>query len=112
MQKNSTHWIVTRVTSVPLALLSIYFLTQAEHLTSRVLMQFISWFQQPFVTAAAALFVVCAFWHAKLGMEEIIIDYVPEKKIQALALLVNKVLFLVLGVACLYAIFAISFKKV
>jgi len=112
MQGNTKHWLVTRLTSLPLAVLFIYFITQGEYLTTRVRMEFISWLQKPFVTGAALIFVICAFWHGKLGMDEIIIDYVPSKKTQAFSLFLNKIIFLVLGVACLYAVYAISFSKV
>jgi len=111
MQSNTKHWLVTRLTSLPLAVLFFYFITQGEYLNTRVRMEFISWLQKPFVTGAALVFIICAFWHAKLGMEEIIIDYVPSKNTQALTLFVNKLVFLVLGVACLYAVYAISFGK-
>jgi succinate dehydrogenase / fumarate reductase membrane anchor subunit len=111
MQKNSTHWLITRLTTLPLAALFIYFITQAQYLTTRVRMEFIGWLQKPFVTGAVLVFILCAFWHAKLGMEEVIIDYVPSKNAQALSLLVNKLVFLILGAFCLYATYAISYGK-
>jgi succinate dehydrogenase / fumarate reductase membrane anchor subunit len=111
MQSNSKHWMVTRLTSLPLAVLFIYFITQGEYLTTRVRMEFISWLQKPLVTSAALVFIVCAFWHAMLGMEEVIIDYVPAKETQRLSLWLNKIIFFALGVACVYAVYAISFGK-
>jgi succinate dehydrogenase hydrophobic membrane anchor protein len=112
MQENTKHWLITRLTSLPLAVLFFYFITQGEYLTTRVRMQFISWVQEPVTTGALLLFIVCAFWHAWLGMEEIIIDYVPSKNAQGLSLWINKIFFFVLGVACLYAVCAISFRKI
>jgi len=112
MQKDIKHWTITRLTSLPLAVLFFYFLAQGEYLTTRVRMEFISWLQEPVATGAALIFIVCAFWHARLGMEEIIIDYVPSKNPQIASLWINKIFFFVLGVACLYAVCDISFSKV
>jgi succinate dehydrogenase / fumarate reductase membrane anchor subunit len=112
MQKDIKHWTITRLTSLPLALLFFYFLAQKEYLTTRVRMEFISWLQAPVATGAALIFIICAFWHARLGMEEIIIDYVPSKNTQTLSLWINKIIFFVLGVACLYAVCEISFRKI
>ena len=112
MQKDVKHWTITRLTSLPLIPLFFYFLAEGENLTTRVRMQFISWLQSPVATVAAMIFIVCAFWHARLGMEEIIIDYVPAKNAQKLSLMANKLFFLVLGVACLYAVYEISFSKI
>lgn len=110
--KDTKHWLITRITSLPLAVLFIYFITQGEYLTTRVRMEFISWLQKPMVTGAAIIFIICAFWHAALGIEEIIIDYVPSKKTQTTTLWLNKIVFLILGVACLYAVCEISFRNI
>ena len=112
MQKDVKHWTITRLTSLPLIPLFFYFLAEGENLTTRVRMQFISWLQSPAATGAALVFIICAFWHARLGMEEIIIDYVPAKNAQKLSLIANKLIFFVLGAACLYAVCAISFSKI
>lgn len=109
--KSITHWKLTRITSVPLALLFFYFLAQAEYLASRSPAVLISWIKAPFNTFALLVFVVCGFWHAQLGMEEIIIDYVSSDRRQKLCLCLNKLFFFVLGAACLYATLAISFRN-
>ena len=108
MQKDIKHWTVTRLTSLPLIPLFIYFIAQSEYIITKSRPVFITWVKEPVATIALLLFIVCAFWHARLGMEEIIIDYVPSKNLQALSLWVNKLFFLVLGVACLYAVLKIN----
>jgi succinate dehydrogenase / fumarate reductase membrane anchor subunit len=109
MQKDVKHWSVMRLTSLPLIPLFIYFVAEGEHIATRSRMELISWIKQPEATGALLLFIVCGFWHAKLGMEEIIIDYIPSKGAQALTLRLSGLFFLVLGAACLYAVLAISF---
>ncbi len=109
MQQNVKHWTMTRLTSIPLAVLFFYFVGQSEYITTKSRPVFITWVKEPMVTGALLLFIICGFWHALLGMEEIIIDYVPSKNTQALCLWVNKLFFLVLGAACFYAVLKISF---
>lgn len=112
MQKDIKHWTITRLTSLPLIPLFIYFIAQSEYIITKSRMQFISWVKEPLTTGALLLFIVCAFWHTRLGMEEIIIDYVPSKTVQTLSLQLNKLFFLVLGAACLYAVWEISFRNI
>lgn len=109
--KNVTHWKVTRITSLPLAALFVYFITQADYIANGDREAFVNWVSQPATTGALVLFTLCGFWHAQLGMEEIIIDYVPSEKAQKAALLLNKIFFLLLGAASLYAVLALSFGK-
>jgi succinate dehydrogenase / fumarate reductase membrane anchor subunit len=112
MQKDVKHWTIARLTSLPLVPLFLYFVSQGEYLTTRSRMEFISWVKEPITTGALLLFIICAFWHACLGMEEVILDYVPSKNLQALTLLINKLFFFALGAACIYAVLAISFRKI
>lgn len=107
--KNVTHWKVTRLTSMPLAALFIYFITQSEYIASTTRMEFISWAKQPTTFIALLVFVLSGFWHAQLGMEEVIIDYVPTEKTQKTTLLVSKIFFSLLGLAALYAVLALKF---
>ena len=109
MQENVKHWSMTRLTSLPLVPLFIYFIAQSEFITTKSRAVLISWVKEPVATGCLLLFIVCAFWHARLGMEEIIIDYIPLKNLQALTLWVNKLFFFVLGTACFYAVLKISF---
>lgn len=108
MQNDVKHWKLLRLTALPLIVLPIYFLTEREFLLTDSRMQLISWIKQPAITWALVAFIICAFWHAKLGMEEIIIDYVASPGAQKLSLLFNKLIFVALGTASLYAVLAIS----
>ena len=111
MQENIKHWSIQRLASLPLALLFIYFIGQSEYIITKSRMEFISWVKEPVTTVTLLLFIACAFWHACLGMEEIIIDYVPSKNAQILSLWINKLFFFFLGAACFCAVLAISFGK-
>jgi len=106
------HWLTQRLASLPLIPLFFYFFTQLERMTSRNRLEFIDWVRQPVTAAALLIFIACAFYHARLGVDEIVADYLPAPKRKAAALLANKIFFSVLGIACLYAVLAISFGHV
>lgn len=101
------HWLWTRLFSLPLIPLAFYFLCHIEHLTARTREDFISWLQQPAAALAMGLFILCSFFHACLGMEDIIEDYISSATLKKLALCVNKLFFLLLGAASLYALVSI-----
>jgi succinate dehydrogenase / fumarate reductase membrane anchor subunit len=111
MKDCTKHWWMLRLASLPLIPLFFYFLTQKEHLAARNRMEFVNWVKQPLPAGALLVFIACAFYHAQLGMEEIIEDYIPAPGQKKAALLVNKLFFSGLGLASLYAVLAINFGK-
>ena len=70
------HWWVQRVTAVALALLTPWFiwlalsLVGADHASVRATLA------QPLTATLMLAFVVSAFWHARLGVQVVIEDYV------------------------------------
>lgn len=101
------HWLWLRISSLPLIPLFFFFLYDVDHLAVRSRAAFVEWIQQPHVAAALAVFIVCSFVHACLGVEEIVEDYVSSEKCKKGALCLNKIFFVVLGAACLYAVISL-----
>ncbi len=70
------HWWLQRLTAIALALLSPWFvwlvvsLIGADRMTVRLTLA------QPFTATLMVAFVVALFWHAKLGVQVVIEDYV------------------------------------
>lgn len=103
------HWIVQRVTSVALIPLCLYFLWQLPQLVSADHAAVLLWIQQPVTAIALLLFIVTAFYHAALGLQVVIEDYVHTPFFKFGALLLNQLSFFFLGVAALYAVIRLSF---
>ncbi|MFH1159067.1 MAG: succinate dehydrogenase, hydrophobic membrane anchor protein [Pseudomonadota bacterium] len=106
------HWSMLRIAAIPMVPLFLYFLTQLDHLTSRNRAAFTEWLHNPVPAIAVILFIMCAFFHGSRGVEEIIVDYVPNEKYKIPSLLLNKMFFFGLGLASVYAVLAISFGKI
>ncbi|TCD05350.1 succinate dehydrogenase, hydrophobic membrane anchor protein [Erythrobacteraceae bacterium CFH 75059] len=83
------HWIQQRLTSignlvlVGFLLISLVLLPDFSHATVS------GWLGSPVPATAMALLVISTFWHARLGMQVMIEDYVdaPGNKFAALAIL-------------------------
>lgn len=103
------HWWMQRVSAVALLPLSLYWLTCLPCLTSRDYPAFISWIGDPFVAIAALMFIAASFYHAMLGVQVIIEDYVHAEGCKIACLLVNKLAFIFMGFACFFAVIYINF---
>jgi succinate dehydrogenase / fumarate reductase membrane anchor subunit len=104
------HWWMQRVTSVALIPLSGFFLLNLHKMTDPDLSQAMLFLGKPPVTVALIAFILCAYYHAYLGMQVIIEDYVhgPAKKHGLL--LFNQIFFFIRTVAALYATATIGFN--
>ena len=83
------HWLVQRFTAAGNLLLTIWFIASLMLLTDLSHGTLANWLSQPFPALAMALLVVSTFWHARLGLQVLIEDYVHEAgtKFAVLALL-------------------------
>lgn len=106
---SAMHWIALRISSVPLIPLFVYFVTQVPFITSTDHQAATNWVAQPVNTIALIVFIFCAFYHAMLGMDEIIIDYIRSPGCKLVAVLLNKGLFFLCGVISIYSVLALSF---
>ena len=102
------HFWWQRVTAVVLALLVPWLVGTLVSLVGADLARVHDVFSRPWNAILMALFVTALFWHAKLGLQVVIEDYIKNRAVE-LALLVLNILICVLGaLASLYAIARIA----
>ena len=111
MKACTKHWLALRLSAMAMIPLFFYFYVQIDHLASKNRMDFIGWIKQPVTTVAILIFIACAFSHGRMGIDEIIEDYIPDEKQKSAALLVNKIFFAILGLTSVYAVLTIHFRK-
>lgn len=108
-KSGSSHWISQRVTAVALTLLGIWFvvslLTLGGHGHERVT----AWLGSPLQSVLAVLFVLVAAWHANLGLQVIVEDYVGARRTRVAVLVVVKFALIVAAVAGVLAVLRIAF---
>lgn len=104
------HWWMQRVTSIALIPLTAFLVFNLKHLIHPEMMQVIGFLAMPHVTVILSLFVVCAFYHAYLGMQVVIEDYVHCHASKTALLLANQFYFAALTAVSLYSLLRIGFS--
>ena len=107
-QQGSHHWIMQRMTSVALVVLGIWFFyAVATHDLSNY-EAVVSWLQSPFSFALMSLTLIVGLYHALLGLQVVIEDYVHHEGVKFLSLVTMKLLFAFLVLASLYSLIKIQ----
>jgi len=72
------HWLVQRFTAVGNLVLMLWFVTSLLLLPNYDFATVTGWLSQPIPATAMILLVVSTFWHARLGLQVLIEDYVHD----------------------------------
>jgi succinate dehydrogenase / fumarate reductase membrane anchor subunit len=105
----SSHWYAQRITAVALALLSVWLFVSLASLADASYEQVTGWLRWPLNSALALLLVVVAAWHAVLGLQVVVEDYVGDKGTRVLVLIAIKFAFVVATVVGALAVLRIAF---
>lgn len=106
----TAHWWAQRVSAialVPLVLYVLYLLVSlagADYVTVRLTIA------QPVNAVLLILFIGTAFWHARLGLQVVIEDYIHVGWLEIALMIAVKFVYVVLGVAAIIAIGRIAFS--
>lgn len=106
----TAHWWAQRVSAialVPLVLYVLYLLVSlagADYATVRLTIA------QPVNAMLLILFIGTAFWHARLGLQVVIEDYIHVGWLEITLMIAVKFVYVVLGVAAIIAIGRIAFS--
>jgi succinate dehydrogenase / fumarate reductase membrane anchor subunit len=98
------HFIVQRITALALVPLSLWIVWLALALMHADYAQARAIVHQPFAAVWLAAFVIAAFWHAQLGMQVVIEDYVHTRWLEVTAQLAVKFFCFIAALACLLSI--------
>jgi succinate dehydrogenase / fumarate reductase, membrane anchor subunit len=105
----SSHWYAQRVTAAGLVLLTLWFVVSLASLADASYEQVTGWLRWPLNSALALLLVVVAAWHAVLGLQVVVEDYVADKTRRLLAIIAIKFAFVVATVVGVLAVLRIAF---
>jgi succinate dehydrogenase / fumarate reductase membrane anchor subunit len=102
------HWWVQRLTAVALVPLTLWFvaslilLTGADHATVS------AWIAQPFNTVLLLCLVGATFWHASLGLQVVIEDYIHRERTRLAVLLAVKAVLLLGALSGILAVLRVA----
>ncbi len=69
----------------------------------------VAWIQQPIATVGLVLLVIVIFYHAKLGLQVVIEDYVSSHSRRMVTLLISNLICLLFGAVGVVSVLKISF---
>jgi succinate dehydrogenase / fumarate reductase membrane anchor subunit len=102
------HWIVQRATAIALVPLGLWFIVSMVGLSGKTYAEVRAWLASQVNATLLILLVIAAFWHAKLGLEVIVQDYVHGRLIKPASLLAVNFLIWLFAVSCIVAILQVA----
>lgn len=103
------HWWLQRMTAIANIPLMLWFVFSIASHAGAGYAEVQAWMSSPFVAVATLLLIYATFYHATLGLQVVIEDYVHEKGVKFAALIGMKYAFIVLGVASAFAVLKVAF---
>lgn len=103
------HWWLQRVTSVALALLTPWFVYMAFGLAGADQAHAREVLAQPFTASLLVAFVLTLFWHARLGLQVVVEDYVHVRWLELTLQLAIRFVYALAAIASVIAIGQIAF---
>ena len=104
-----SHWWAQRTTAIALVPLVLWFVASVISLVGADYPVAVAWFKSPFNAALMILLVVATFYHAVLGMQVVIEDYVHHEGQKIAILLLVKALAALLGLLAVIAVLKLAF---
>lgn len=102
------HWSAQRLTAIANVVLVIWFLISAMTLAGADYQETRAWLASPVSAGLMLLLIASAFYHAKLGLQVVIEDYVHHEGLKIAALAAVTLGAIGLGVMCAVAILKTS----
>jgi succinate dehydrogenase / fumarate reductase membrane anchor subunit len=105
------HWWAQRLTAIALAPLCIWFVVSAISLIGADYAVFQAWIGQFGNALLMILTVLVLFYHAHLGMQVVIEDYVGGEGARIATLIVVKFILAALAGSCVLAVLLVAFRS-
>ncbi|HSN17460.1 MAG TPA: succinate dehydrogenase, hydrophobic membrane anchor protein [Gammaproteobacteria bacterium] len=103
------HWWGQRVSALALIPLSLWFAGSVLSLSHADYSTVVIWMHTPWVAVLLSLFLITLLYHAYLGVQVVIEDYVHTKPLEIASLLVIKFACILLGAAGVFTALRIAF---
>ena len=102
------HWWMQRLTAIALIPLTLWFIISIATLNNASYTETVNWLSIPLVSIFMILLVSATLYHALLGVQVIVEDYIHQEGLKFLLLIGLKFIFLVLGVVAIFSLLKIA----
>lgn len=111
-KEGAGHWWMQRLTALALVPLILWFIASLLRLAVQGGETIGHWFSSPVHTLLAVCMLSALFYHAKLGMQVILEDYVHCHVMKTAFIILNSFIFYAAGLASILAVAKIHFSSV
>ena len=102
------HWMHQRITAVANIPLMLWLIWSVVHMTDWDYGTFTGWLGAPVNSILMILAVISVFYHAALGAQVIVEDYVHNEACKIVKLTGMKLFFIAAAVACIFSVLKVS----
>ena len=107
-KEGAHHWWMQRLTAIALIPLTLWFIISIASLNSASYAETLNWLSIPLVSIFMILLISSTLYHALLGVQVVVEDYIHHKSFKFLLLIGLKFIFLVLGVIAVFSLLKIA----
>ncbi len=107
-REGARHWLHQRITAVSNLFLMLWLAWSVATIGDLGYSAFTAWHSQPVNAILMILSVISVFYHAVLGCQVIIEDYVHHEGLKMVKLVGTKLFFVAAAVACIFSILKIA----
>lgn len=101
------HWWMQRVTAVALVPLSFWLIKFLGLSLTVPYQQTVDWLVSPVNTVCIVAWIIAVFYHAALGLQVVIEDYIAAEGLKIISIWTANLTFLFMAIAALLAVFRI-----
>lgn len=98
------HWRMQRLTAIALIPMTVWFTISIASLTGANYSETIEWITSPFVAIFMILFSITMLYHAFLGVQVVVEDYIHTKRLKLAVLIGSRLIFAGLGIATVFSV--------
>ena len=102
------HWKAQRLTALANMVLLLWFVFSSATLAGAGYHEVRAWLTSPLAATLMILLIISVFYHAPLGLQVIVEDYVHHAGIRIAALILIRLLVCALAVACIVAVLMVA----
>ncbi len=102
--RGSHHWSMQRTSAIALLPLTLWLVFSLGSFESMDYTVFTQWISRPWVPALLSLFFACAYYHAALGIQVVVEDYVHGESIRVASLMIIRLVLLLMAVSTIVSV--------